>query len=149
MQTDARGWAFNKLDPDSLRNVKVISGSLKSGNFSLRGEYTYNGGSPGWVVVQYTGNKFSCLQFWDAVIGCREIRSAAQGAAMRQLVLTGGSGGGHSSGSASDGLDDAQRGWADRENGRINAAADAERARADAASRAAADSAYRSLQNPY
>lgn len=117
VQADARGWAFNHLDPGSVHNVKVADGSIKSGNFVLRGEYTYNGGSPGSVLAQFSAGKFACIQFWDAMIGCRGLRTVEQGQTMRSLALgavSGGGGGGGSSQpdeSSRDAADAADRGF--------------------------------------
>lgn len=102
VQADSQGWAFNRYDAGSLRNVKIVSGKAGVGTYVMRGEYTYNGGARGWVMAEMVGPKLSCIQFWDAVLGCRGLRTAAQGQAMRNALvgaLT--SGGSSSSGSAS------------------------------------------------
>ena len=67
VQQDARGWGFNHLDGGSIHNVRVASGSVKSGTLTLRGEYTFNGGQPGWVLVNMVAGKLNCIQFWDAI----------------------------------------------------------------------------------
>jgi hypothetical protein len=104
--TDSRGWAFNRYDAGSMTNVKIIDGSAKSGNYVMQGYYTYNGGSRGWVMAKMAAGKLDCIQFWDAVIGCRGIRTPEQGAAMRSAafdVLAGnGTGGSTSSGAQAE-----------------------------------------------
>lgn len=110
VQTDSRGWAFNHFDGGSLHNVKVSSGSIKSGNFVLRGEYTYNGGSPGWVLAQYAGGKFDCIQFWDAMVGCRGLRTEADGQMMRGALFSAVTDSGNSS-SSSGGVQFDQERW--------------------------------------
>ena len=85
--TDSRGWAFNKYQAGSMTNVKIVEGSIKSGHYVLRGEYEFNGGSTGWVIAKMSGQKLDCIQFHDSVVGCRGLRSAAQGQAMRQAAV--------------------------------------------------------------
>ena len=87
VQTDSRGWAFNRYDPSSIANVKIIEGSAGSGNFVMQGYYSYNGGSRGWVMAKMSGGKLECIQFWDSVIGCRGLRTAEQGQAMRDAAI--------------------------------------------------------------
>lgn len=106
VQADSRGWAFNRFDSGSLHNVKVLTGTANSANYVLRGEYTYNGGSPGWVIAQMNGPNLVCIQFWDAVVGCRALRTQAQGEAMRAMAisaLTGGGAGGSGGNSGGSG----------------------------------------------
>lgn len=86
VRTDAHGWAYNHYDVGSLRNVKVIDGSVKRGVYVLRGEYTFNGGQPGWVLAKMSGANLQCIQFWDAMVGCRDLRTAQQGEATRRAV---------------------------------------------------------------
>lgn len=76
--TDSRGWVQNKYDTGSMSNVKIISGSAKSGNFAVKGFYTFNGGARGSVTVNMANNKFQCIQFWDSYEGCRVLRSPNQ-----------------------------------------------------------------------
>jgi hypothetical protein len=101
VETDSRGWAFNHFDQGTIHDVRVAEGSEKSGSMTLRGVYTYNGGSAGWVLAKIEGGKFSCVQFWDARGGCRAMKTPEQGAQARALVgaavnslASGGSGGG-------------------------------------------------------
>lgn len=88
VETDSQGWAFNRFDVGSIRDVKILNGSAKTGTLLMKGFYTYNGGMTGWVMVQMVQGKFGCIQFWDAIIGCRPLRTAAQGAAMRSAALS-------------------------------------------------------------
>ncbi|MDM7958029.1 hypothetical protein [Blastomonas sp.] len=102
VRTDSQGWAFNQYNPGSIRNVKIVEGTIKSGSYVMRGDYTYNGGSEGWVLAKMAGSKLECIQFWDAVMGCRGLRTAEQGQAMRDAtaaaVVGSFSGGGSSQG---------------------------------------------------
>lgn len=103
--TDARGWAFNHYDAGSMRNVRVAEGSARSGTMVLRGDYTFNGGNAGWVLAKLVDGKLDCIQFWDAMVGCRALRTPEQGMAMRSAALgavTGGGGGGGGSASGCD-----------------------------------------------
>lgn len=100
VQIDSRGWAFNRYSAGSLRNVKIVSGKVGAGTYVMRGEYTYNGGQTGWVMAEMNGQNLSCIQFWDGIIGCRGLRTAEQGQAMRNAfasALSGGGAGGRSS----------------------------------------------------
>lgn len=87
VQTDARGWAYHRYDAGSLTNVKIIDGSVRSGNFVMQGYYTFNGGSRGWVMGKMAGGKLECIQFWNSVIGCRGLRTPEQGQAMRDAAM--------------------------------------------------------------
>lgn len=88
VQTDSRGWAFNRYSSGSMRNVKIVSGRAGSGTYVMRGEYTYNGGQAGWVMAEMNGQNLSCIQFWDAVMGCRGLRTPEQGQAMRSALFS-------------------------------------------------------------
>jgi hypothetical protein len=110
VRKDSQGWAFNRYNAGSITNVKIIEGSVRSGAFVMRGDYSYNGGSRGWVMAQMRGGKLECIQFWDAMMGCRGLRTAAQGQAMRDAAfgaVTGAMSDGPSgqSGSSSEGRD--------------------------------------------
>lgn len=100
VRQDSQGWAFNQYDVGSLTNVKIVSGKAGAGTYVMRGEYTYNGGMNGSVMVEMNGPNLSCIQFWDAVMGCRGLRTAAQGQAMRDAAV-GALAGSLSSGSSS------------------------------------------------
>jgi hypothetical protein len=105
VQADALGWAMYHLEPGSVGNVRILSGTVKSGNFLLRAEYKYVGGSSGWVVVQYSEGKFNCIEFWDSMVGCRAIRKPGEGqertAGLLGALMNGSSSSG-SSGSSQD-----------------------------------------------
>lgn len=79
---DSLGWGFFKYDPGSVRDVKIVDGTVKSGNYVLEGDYTYNnvfsGWVTGWVKVAVRGNRFNCIEFWDTG-GCRGLRAPLQG----------------------------------------------------------------------
>jgi len=152
VQTDSRGWAFNHYDSGSMTNVKIVDGSIKSGHYVMRGDYTYNGGSRGWVFAKMAGPKLECIQFHDAILGCRGLRSAAQGQSMRNAafgLMTGGGGsrGGGRSRDA-DTADQINQQNQDRHD-REQQDAYREQQHADAeAQRAAMDAQYERLQTP-
>ncbi len=118
VRTDALGWAGanggmfgNHLDEGSVGNVRVYSGSVSSGHFILRAEYTYNGGAKGWVVAQYTRGNFNCIQFWDSVLGCRTLRKPGEGEAMVTSIITSSmKDGGSNSSSSQAGIQDQMNG---------------------------------------
>ncbi len=71
VQSDSRGWYFNRYDVGSMRNVLIIeqNGDLSAG--VIHGEYTYNGGSPGWVRVRVADDRVSCVEYHDFAGRCR------------------------------------------------------------------------------
>ena len=114
VRTDSLGWASNQLDAGSVRNVRIYAGSVKSGNFVLRGEYTYNGGASGWVVAAFTRGKFACIQFWDTMVGCRTLRKPGEGSVILSSII----GSVVESGTSGSGASGAKQGW--DENARFN-----------------------------
>lgn len=62
LQAHAADWLSNRLDTGSLRDVRTVQ---SNGRSRLRGDYTYNGGLPGWVEAEVAGGRVKCLQFWD------------------------------------------------------------------------------------
>lgn len=83
VRQDSSAWAFNRYDIGSMSNVRVSSSA--GGITTLRGEYTYNGGSRGWVEARVSGGRVECLGYWD-MGGCSAVRTGASSG--------GGSGGG-------------------------------------------------------
>lgn len=70
VQLDSRGWWANRYDVGSMHNVSVRSES----NYSTAyGDYTYNGGVPGWVRMRYVGEQISCIEFHDFAGNCRPV----------------------------------------------------------------------------
>jgi hypothetical protein len=136
VQTDSRGWAFNSYDAGSLTNVKILDGSVKSGHYTLRGEYRYNGGNSGWVLAKMSGANLDCIQFHDAMIGCRPLRTPEQGSVTRAAAMGAMSGG--SGGSSSQDYK-AERAMRERNDDyRAQEEAQAQRNANDAAARASA-----------
>ena len=87
VRKDSRGWAFNRYVPGSMRNVKIVSGSTNNGHFVMQGQYTYNGNLLGSVRAAMTNGKLNCIEFHDAVMGCRNLRTPEQGQAMRDVAV--------------------------------------------------------------
>jgi len=67
VRQDAQAWRLNRYDAGSMSNVRASS--IAGGLTLLRGDYTYNGGSRGWVEARVTGGRVECLGYWD-VGGC-------------------------------------------------------------------------------
>ncbi|HEX3919919.1 MAG TPA: hypothetical protein VHW60_21480, partial [Caulobacteraceae bacterium] len=88
VRQDSLGWASNQLAPGSVGNVRIYEGSVKTGSFVLRAEFKYADGSQGWVLAQYIGGKFNCIQFWDSMTGCRALRTPGQGQQTLANILT-------------------------------------------------------------
>lgn len=63
LEQDARHWFFNRLDPGSVRHVEVASHT--DGTLVLRGEYSFNEGQDGWVLVRVVGRSVTCIQYSD------------------------------------------------------------------------------------
>ena len=72
---DSLGWFFNKYDKGSTNNVSVLSKSSDGSDIMLRGYYTYNNGTSGWVEVEFVNGKFYCLRFHDSANNCRSLRN--------------------------------------------------------------------------
>lgn len=97
VQADSQGWVRNRYSAGSMTDVKIVDGTVRSGNFVMRGSYTFNGGSRGWVMAKMTNGQLECIQFWDSMTGCRGLRTAADGQAIRNAItgaILGGSDGG-------------------------------------------------------
>ncbi|HEX4182985.1 MAG TPA: hypothetical protein VHY34_06990 [Caulobacteraceae bacterium] len=70
---DSQAWASNQYQPGSMTNVTLDSQASDGSNRTLRGEYSYVGGSTGWVKVTVYRNHhlFPCVEFWDFAGSCR------------------------------------------------------------------------------
>jgi hypothetical protein len=68
---DSIGWRSNRYLAGSMRNARVTEGNFASGTFSVRGDYTYNEDSSGWVIAKFVGGQLSCLQYHDIGATCR------------------------------------------------------------------------------
>jgi hypothetical protein len=76
LKKDAAGWLFNKYDADSVHNVNV---STEGGRVtSVRADYTFNRGQPGWVRVDYNKGAVPCLLYWDTPGECRPVNLTRQ-----------------------------------------------------------------------
>ena len=79
VQQDSGAWSFNRYDSGSMSNVRLSS--TQGSTTVLRGEYTYNGGSKGWVEAEVSRGSVSCLRYHDASSRCTEPRSAIESSA--------------------------------------------------------------------
>ena len=48
----------------------MTQGNQISGNFTARGEYTYNEGASGWVIAKFIDGRLDCLQYHDTGQTC-------------------------------------------------------------------------------
>jgi hypothetical protein len=62
---DAAGWAMNRYDRGSMRNMRIVETSNGGRTKVVYGDYSYNGGQSGWVRARFTNTKLDCLEFWD------------------------------------------------------------------------------------
>jgi hypothetical protein len=63
LRKDAAGWLFNKYDANSVHNVvQTTRGDRVT---SVRADFTFNQGQPGWVMVNYDKGAVPCLVYWD------------------------------------------------------------------------------------
>ncbi len=70
---DSSAWSFNRYDNGSLSNAIILK-AAPNGTKTIRANYTYNGGSAGWVLAQVNGNVVQCLEYWDAQGSCLAVR---------------------------------------------------------------------------
>jgi hypothetical protein len=85
-EMDSKGWISNVFDKGSMHNVKIVNGAASSTDVVLRGDYSYNRGAHGWVEVQITHGRPSCLRWWDGAAGCHGLRTAESAARTRALA---------------------------------------------------------------
>lgn len=69
---DSGNWWSNRYDVGSLNNVRVDS---SGGVIALRGDYTYNGGSQGWIKGRIERGRVQCIQYHDTS-DCAEVRQS-------------------------------------------------------------------------
>jgi hypothetical protein len=81
VRQDSGAWAWNRFDIGSITNVRVAERS--GGATTLRAEYTYNGGSPGWVLARVVDGRVDCLGYWDFG-GCAEVRTGSTASGSRE-----------------------------------------------------------------
>lgn len=83
---DSWGWMFNRYDRGSVRNTRVVA---RNGNDRIvYADYTYNGGTPGWVQLHIVDGRLGCVEYHDFMGQCRPIgaRSYAYGLTSRLLA---------------------------------------------------------------
>ncbi|HEY6814500.1 MAG TPA: hypothetical protein VI168_03065 [Croceibacterium sp.] len=118
VETDSQGWWVNDYDSGSMTDAAVTQVSDDGRAYVVRGNYTYNGGSGGYVDALVRDNQLVCLQFWDTS-SCRAMRTepapyaeaALAGITLATLaaLASGPSGGSYASGGGSDSYDDYYR----------------------------------------
>lgn len=88
VQLDSRSWVFNRYDIGSMSNVRVRDGDAGS---EAQGDYTYNGGTPGWVRVRFSGEDIQCIEYHDFAGTCRAIgdNPARRAAIMGMISVAG------------------------------------------------------------
>ncbi len=77
IRVDSRGWLMNQYDVGSVTNARMEESSRADRSGVLFGEYTYNGGRPGWVRVRIADGVAQCVEYWDFQGRCRAVGSAS------------------------------------------------------------------------
>ncbi|WP_269514287.1 hypothetical protein [Brevundimonas subvibrioides] len=72
---DSQSWLFNRFDPGSVNSVVVMPAS-NDGLVTVRGNYSFNGGAPGWVEARLQAGVVQCVVYWDFQDSCRPVMSA-------------------------------------------------------------------------
>ncbi len=69
---DSAGWAFNSYDTGSVTNARLISDG-ETGSTAVQGDYTYNGGSRGWIRANISNGRVECIIYHDYPSRCRPV----------------------------------------------------------------------------
>jgi hypothetical protein len=85
VESDSQVWLMNRFDVGSVGNVEVL-GDADGGGVAIRGDYTFNGGQPGWVRAVYAKGKIVCLEFWDRQGSCDDVRGSGEDASSSTSV---------------------------------------------------------------
>jgi tetratricopeptide (TPR) repeat protein len=72
IMSDAQYWLMARFNPDSMQNVRIISGKEGAGSFSVYTDFRFANGAKTWLVAEMVGDKAFCLQFGDSSAGCRD-----------------------------------------------------------------------------
>jgi hypothetical protein len=111
VSVDSQSWVFNRYDRGSMTNVKLLGGSKDGRSALVYGEYSYNGGSAGWVKALMINGKLRCLEFWDFAGQCRPLGHSPSQAIMAGVIrgtaramMSGGGGGSSGEPRNEDGL---------------------------------------------
>ena len=77
---------LNRYDRGSVRNTRVVARS--GADRIVYSDYTYNGGTPGWVQLYIVDGRLGCVEYHDFSGQCRPIgaRSYAYGLTTRLLA---------------------------------------------------------------
>lgn len=67
---DSRSWIMNRYDVGSVGEVAI---TRVADHELARAPYTYNGGMPGWIAIQFSGEDIRCIEYHDFAGSCRPI----------------------------------------------------------------------------
>jgi hypothetical protein len=87
VSADSRSWLANRYDEGSMHDGEIVEQSTKNSKYTVRGDYTYNSGRPGWVKIRFEGNKPTCIEFWDFAGQCRALGHSPSRDIAATLVL--------------------------------------------------------------
>jgi len=85
---DAQGWLLNTYDRGSVFNAGFEPESKDKTSGVVFGEYTYNGGSRGWIRVKIGRGEVVCMEYWDFSGQCRPAGQASYGSQLAMSFLT-------------------------------------------------------------
>ena len=70
---DSNRWVMNRYDYGSVTGAHVDQATSSGQSGILHANYTYNGGSSGWIKVHITGGRIDCLEYHDFPGTCRAL----------------------------------------------------------------------------
>jgi hypothetical protein len=89
IKADSSGWIFNRYDRGSVTNAEFMEQSEDGQSGVVYGEYTYNGGSPGWVKIVMKDGYADCMEYWDFRGQCRPFGTASYGSQLAMGMIVG------------------------------------------------------------
>lgn len=83
---DSWGWMLNRYDRGSVRNTRV---EHRSGRDRIvYSDYTYNGGTPGWVRLYIVDGRLGCVEYHDFSGTCRPVGARSYAFDLTSRVLS-------------------------------------------------------------
>jgi len=70
----SRSWFINRLDPGSIRNIRLKRGNFYQGRAVVYAQYTQNNGTTAAVDIELQDGKPRCMRYGDFPMSCRPYR---------------------------------------------------------------------------